>query len=276
MLRDPTGVQELTGLVSTSNKTSIYPTDDSILSLRHARFRQGQPYTRLAPSSSTLVISSTYTTLKTTHNANTRRAHAPTTLPATTATATNPPFLPVCCYYLLVHALQEPTSGCHISVQPSATFEAVSLACSCSRWCSRFCHFPHLHTPRHSRVLWLTNLQRDHWLRLNLTQQLIINQVTNLSTSPTKPSKSLVSYKHFRSSSIHSATPNLLPLHPPQSILPTSNFILASRRVVLPVPRPLHSFSTSHASSPAYVMKSEIFTFSPNSSLALGSDWRMP
>jgi hypothetical protein len=149
MLRDPTEVQELTGLVSTSNKTSIYPTDDSILSLCHARFRQGQPYTRLAPSSSTLVISSTCTTLKTTHNANTRRAHAPTTLPATTATATNPPFLPVCCYYLLVHALHaaESTSGCHISVQPSATFKAVSLACSCSRWCSRFCHFPHLHTP---------------------------------------------------------------------------------------------------------------------------------
>ena len=54
--RDPTGMQELTGLVSTSNKTSIYPTDDSILSLLHARFRHDQPYTRLAPSSSTLVI----------------------------------------------------------------------------------------------------------------------------------------------------------------------------------------------------------------------------
>lgn len=54
--RDPTEMQELTGLISTSNKTSIYPTDDSILSLLHARFRHDQPYTRLAPSSSTLVI----------------------------------------------------------------------------------------------------------------------------------------------------------------------------------------------------------------------------
>ena len=54
--RDPTGMQELTGLVSTSNNTSIYPTDDSILSLLHARFRHDQPYTRLAPSSSTIVI----------------------------------------------------------------------------------------------------------------------------------------------------------------------------------------------------------------------------
>ena len=54
--RDPTEMQELTGLVSTSNNTSIYPTDDSILSLLHARFRHDQPYTRLAPSSSTIVI----------------------------------------------------------------------------------------------------------------------------------------------------------------------------------------------------------------------------
>jgi hypothetical protein len=97
---------------------------------------------------------------------------------------------------------------------------------------------------------------------------------TNLSTSPRlqpSPQKSLVSYEHFRSSSTRSATPNLPPPHPPQSILPTSNFILASRQVDLLVPRPLHSLSTSHASSPASVMKSEPFTFSTNSSLALGS-----
>ena len=54
--RDPTEIQELTRLISTSNNTSIYPTDDSILSLLHARFRHDQPYTRLAPSSSTLVV----------------------------------------------------------------------------------------------------------------------------------------------------------------------------------------------------------------------------
>ena len=54
--RDPTEMQELTRLISTSNSTSIYPTDDSILSLLHARFRHDQPYTRLAPSSSTFII----------------------------------------------------------------------------------------------------------------------------------------------------------------------------------------------------------------------------
>ena len=54
--RDPTEIQDLTRLISTSNGTSIYPTDDSILSLLHARFRHDQPYTRLAPSSSTLVV----------------------------------------------------------------------------------------------------------------------------------------------------------------------------------------------------------------------------
>jgi Myosin head (motor domain) len=54
--RDPTQMQELTRLISTSNNTSIYPTDDSIISLLHARFRHDQPYTRLAPSSSTFVI----------------------------------------------------------------------------------------------------------------------------------------------------------------------------------------------------------------------------
>jgi len=54
--RDPTEMHELTRLISTSNNTSIYPTDDSILSLLHARFRHDQPYTRLAPSSSTFVV----------------------------------------------------------------------------------------------------------------------------------------------------------------------------------------------------------------------------
>ena len=65
MTRDPTEMQELTRLVSSSNTTSIYPTDDTILSLLHARFRHDQPYTRLAPSSSTLVVVNPFKHLRT-------------------------------------------------------------------------------------------------------------------------------------------------------------------------------------------------------------------
>jgi hypothetical protein len=39
-----------------SNNTSIYLTDNSILSFLHDRFRHDQPYTCLAPSSCTIVV----------------------------------------------------------------------------------------------------------------------------------------------------------------------------------------------------------------------------
>ena len=52
---------DLVDLVSTSASTTIYPTDDAILSVLNARFRSDNPYTRI--STSNLVVVNPYKTL---------------------------------------------------------------------------------------------------------------------------------------------------------------------------------------------------------------------
>ncbi|KAG8898841.1 hypothetical protein FRB99_007125 [Tulasnella sp. 403] len=52
--KDSTAVHDLTDLIKSSGSTTVYPTDDALLSLLHARFRYDLPYTRV--SSSGLVV----------------------------------------------------------------------------------------------------------------------------------------------------------------------------------------------------------------------------
>jgi chitin synthase len=54
--KDPRSVHDLVSLIAstqtaTTNPITIYPTDDSILSLLHARFRHDLPFTRLGSTS---------------------------------------------------------------------------------------------------------------------------------------------------------------------------------------------------------------------------------
>jgi len=56
---------DLVDLVSTSASTTIYPTDDAILTVLNARFRSDNPYTRI--STSNLVVVNPYKTLANTN-----------------------------------------------------------------------------------------------------------------------------------------------------------------------------------------------------------------
>lgn len=52
---------DLTDLVSSSSSATVYPSDDTILSVLQARFRADQPYTRVGASN--LIVVNPYKTL---------------------------------------------------------------------------------------------------------------------------------------------------------------------------------------------------------------------
>lgn len=74
---------DLVDLVSTSTQATIYPTDDSILSALHARFRADLPYTRIGTSN--LVVVNPYKTLANVNDVSAReyeeRCYKDTSLP---------------------------------------------------------------------------------------------------------------------------------------------------------------------------------------------------
>lgn len=85
---------DLTDLVSSSSSATVYPSDDTILSVLQARFRADQPYTRVGASN--LIVVNPYKTLANVNDANAKeyeeRCYKDTSFPLP-GTASLPPHL---------------------------------------------------------------------------------------------------------------------------------------------------------------------------------------
>ena len=86
---------DLTDLVSSSSSATVYPSDDTILSVLQARFRADQPYTRVGASN--LIVVNPYKNLANVNDVSAKeyedRSYKDTSLPLPGANPPLPPHL---------------------------------------------------------------------------------------------------------------------------------------------------------------------------------------